>query len=61
MITTLLAIVALAALFVAFGWSGAADAVGHGCSGCHHPGVTECGSSCPLLREGLEMRDRSAP
>ncbi|HEX6069727.1 MAG TPA: hypothetical protein VFZ18_07875 [Longimicrobiaceae bacterium] len=61
MITTLLAILALAALFVTFGWSGAADAGGHGCSGCHHPGVTECGSSCPLLKDGPHVHDRSAP
>jgi hypothetical protein len=61
MITTLLAVLALVALFVTFGLSRAAEAGTHGCSGCHHPGVTECGSSCPLRKDGVHVHEGSVP
>jgi len=60
MITTLLSVLALAALFALFGWVGAADDHG-GCAQCHHAGSPDCDASCPLLREFPEPSQRPHP
>jgi hypothetical protein len=52
MITQLIVLVAFMALFVVFGLLRPADREDAGCHGCSNSdGPTECGVSCPLLRD----------